>query len=582
MSRTLFLLLVAVCFLLALFLARQSDDLRAADESSPAKTLVAKALAAEPLGQQAERQKLLEQALAVDPDFGPARWHSGFVRRDGRWMTIEQAQQAAADDDRLTRYWALANSATLKTKDQLRLARWCDEQGLEDLAKMHWFRVHLQKPRDREAARQLGMQEFEGRYFFPEQAEALQRYQAASKHWQPLLASWKRAIEDGGDEQREEARQSLRAVQDVAAIPFLVDQYGDDSHLAKEVVTVLGGMPPLETCGWLCLLAVNHQDEPVRSAAVRQLISQIGRCPQIRYEVIPSLLGQLRLPTEFSYYLSTINCVTYTISEFGPTANYQTTVANPTIVRLLPGATSNPKLRKLDHQRSLQFLAQVARAGHAVERRNEAARDHNERVFAVLQAVADKKLPDDPQRWWDWWLKENERVVDEYKPTFYKDVGNLVVTQSCFLAGTPVWTETGPKPIEQVKVGERVLSQDPETGELSYCFVLDATVRPPSKMLRVHIGHDEIWSTRGHLFWVSGKGWRMAKQLEVGDQIHSVRGVYPVTAVKDGPSAEAHNLVVDRFHTYFVGEMPLLVHDNMPRRLTPTIVPGLVQSSGPE
>jgi hypothetical protein len=80
------------------------------------------------------------------------------------------------------------------------------------------------------------------------------------------------------------------------------------------------------------------------------------------------------------------------------------------------------------------------------------------------------------------------------------------------------------------------------------------------------------------LFWVSGKGWEMAKHLEAGDLVHSVDGAYPVTAVEKGPTAEAHNLVVDQFNSYFVGERPLLVHDNMPHRLTPTIVPGLVES----
>ena len=49
-------------------------------------------------------------------------------------------------------------------------------------------------------------------------------------------------------------------------------------------------------------------------------------------------------------------------------------------------------------------------------------------------------------------------------------------------------TQTGLVPIEQVKIGDRVLSQDPETGELAYKVVLDTTERPASPMLRITVG----------------------------------------------------------------------------------------------
>ena len=39
--------------------------------------------------------------------------------------------------------------------------------------------------------------------------------------------------------------------------------------------------------------------------------------------------------------------------------------------------------------------------------------------------------------------------------------------------------------------------------------------------------------------------------------------------------AEAYNLVVADFNTYFVGETGILVHDNTPRLPTRATVPGL-------
>ncbi len=307
--------------------------------------------------------------------------------------------------------------------------------------------------------------------------------------------------------------------------------------------------------------------------ATRKLASLLGREPQLRYGLLPLLLGQLQVPAEFHYYVSALNTLSYTIDYYGPLADCRTSVTLGRQFQLI-----SPEFAPVDANagaRSPRSWARVVAASNAVQRQNVYAKHHNERVFSVLKSVANKDLPDDPQRWWDWWLEENERVVNKYKPILYEDVQNLIVAHECFVAGTPVWTETGPKPIERVVTGERVLSQDPETGELAYRFVLQTTLRPSSKTVRIRVANDEIWSTLGHLFWVSGQGWKMAKHLAAGDLIHAVDGPRPVTAVAVGPTTEAHNLVVDGFNTYFVGEFPLLVHDNMPRRLTPTRVPGL-------
>jgi hypothetical protein len=291
------------------------------------------------------------------------------------------------------------------------------------------------------------------------------------------------------------------------------------------------------------------------------------------------LLGQLQVPAEFNYYVSTMNMISYTINTYGPNADYQTSIfagGPPPIILYFRAKKS---FHPIYGPRS-EVLLHVANAERAVRHQNQNAKRHNERIFQTLRSVAKSNLPDDPQPWWDWWLDENERYFNHDKPTYHRDAMRYrtQVFPTCFVAGTPVWTQTGPKPIEQVKVGERVLSQDSESGELAYRFVTKTTLRPPSKTLRVKIGNDEIWTTLGHLFWVSGKGWKMAKHLEAGDLVHSVDGAYPVTAVEKGPTAEAHNLVVDQFNTYFVGERPLLVHDNMPHRVTPTVVPGLVES----
>jgi hypothetical protein len=104
---------------------------------------------------------------------------------------------------------------------------------------------------------------------------------------------------------------------------------------------------------------------------------------------------------------------------------------------------------------------------------------------------------------------------------------------------------------------------------------VDTTQRPPSPLLRLSVGPEPIDATLGHPFWVNGSGWRMAKRLKVGDSLHAHRKSPPVESVSPIPDGPAHNLIVDDFHTYFVGAQSLLVHDGTLRQPTRALTPGL-------
>ncbi len=166
---------------------------------------------------------------------------------------------------------------------------------------------------------------------------------------------------------------------------------------------------------------------------------------------------------------------------------------------------------------------------------------------------------------------------------------------SCFARDTKVWTLTGLVPIIEVKPGDRVLSQDPYSGELAYRTVLRVTAGRPMPMVRIGVGGETIQATRGHGFWVCGEGWKMAKELQVAMRLHGVSGAVTVDRVEDAPAPGPwydqlrdrpdakpedvlmYNLVVDQFHTYFVGEGKVLVHDVIPFALEGPVpkMPGL-------
>ena len=146
----------------------------------------------------------------------------------------------------------------------------------------------------------------------------------------------------------------------------------------------------------------------------------------------------------------------------------------------------------------------------------------------------------------------------------------------CFVRGTPVWTKTGQKPIESLSVGDLVLAQNVNTGQIAYKPVMLRTLRPAGPILQISTPDETLLLTRGHPLWVDGVGWQMAKELRDGAVLYSVTGTTRIESVKSATEAETYNLVVADFNTYFVGESGILVHDNTARRPTRALVPGLV------
>jgi len=129
--------------------------------------------------------------------------------------------------------------------------------------------------------------------------------------------------------------------------------------------------------------------------------------------------------------------------------------------------------------------------------------------------------------------------------------------KACFVAGTPILTPDGWKAVEDVAVGERVLSRDENdpTGELRAKRVLATFVRV-SPVLNVHVGGKLIGTTGEHPFYVEGKGWIEARLLRIGDLLVSRSGQrIPVEGIVDSGRIElVYNFEVENDHTYFVGK----------------------------
>ena len=138
-------------------------------------------------------------------------------------------------------------------------------------------------------------------------------------------------------------------------------------------------------------------------------------------------------------------------------------------------------------------------------------------------------------------------------------------TGMCFVAGTEVHTEEGKERIEEIEAGDRVWAEDPETGEKGIKTVVRTFERETDELVRVYAGGEEIITTAEHPFYVPKRGWTAAIELRAGDVLVNVNGEYVILEKIEHELLESpvkvYNFEVEDFHTYYVGDSGVLVHN---------------------
>ncbi|MFE7401759.1 polymorphic toxin-type HINT domain-containing protein [Streptomyces sp. NPDC057557] len=144
---------------------------------------------------------------------------------------------------------------------------------------------------------------------------------------------------------------------------------------------------------------------------------------------------------------------------------------------------------------------------------------------------------------------------------------------TCFLAGTLVlMADKTVKPIEKVKVGDKVLASDPESGKT---HARKITARITTKKDRGYValtistpqGLSSLTATSEHPFWVESKKlWFKAEDLEPGMTLRTASGTTAKVAssLHYEDRKQTYNLTVEGVHTYYVlaGQTPVLVHNS--------------------
>ena len=140
-----------------------------------------------------------------------------------------------------------------------------------------------------------------------------------------------------------------------------------------------------------------------------------------------------------------------------------------------------------------------------------------------------------------------------------KYAGKLINACNCFTAGTKVKTDQGDKNIEDIEVGDQVLSKDEATGQEDYKTVTATFNHMAEEIYTIYVGGQEIESTYNHPFWVDGKRWTYVKDLKVGDWLVEDNGTkQQIEKIElEQRQARVYNMTVADFHTYFVSELEL-------------------------
>lgn len=589
------------------------------EKQRQAERLVHEALAHESLGLTEQRNRLLAEASATAPDYAPANWHQGRIRIGKDWLSVDSPCETENQRRLRESYQRRREEAPDTVAGQLALADWCASHRMTPQETAHLHRVIQIEPNHLVARNRLNERHVDGRWVSESDLwqglQDRQRLQASIAKWRDRLLRAAESLTDRG-RRHEAIRETLLDEIEQEAIPAVEAILAAHSEAGGMwAVEILGQMLSHEACHSLVRIAVLSPWAEVRVQAAERLRSR----PYDHY--VPLLLSELSAPIESRVEAALVNGQILYRHQFEQELQDRRQVAvldtallrRPSLVEtawgegsLTGSLVSLPSIGVAEAQtrtRALLDMQQVivAREQQRLQR-NLWINTMNERIGQVLSTATGEDLAPTPQAWWSWWDEINGVRMEGEKFTdirhnsdlqIYEDIAPVIATGSngsagsspaprradCFVAGTPVWTIAGFQSIEQIRIGDLVLSQDVQTGELAYKPVLQTSTRPAEPLIRITLatrGREMLEGSGGHPLWVTGDGWTLLRELEPGDMLHGIGGSAMASEVGAGEDAETYNLVVADFHTYVVGHAKIVCHDNTPRRPTNAVVPGLV------
>ncbi len=495
---------------------------------------------------------------------------------DGPWKGAVPSESSPAANDELSA------DIVISPRLESALAKWCQAHELPEQARFHWTRLLHFNPSHPEAMKALALIPYNGQLLTKSQLENQKKAdrdaKAAFIHWYPILAKACTDLERGQPRGIESARKKLDEADLNTILAFeQVEKESNSSpvFVAEYVEHVLARFPePTATRVLTRIVCAYSQPNVIERASV----ALKARDP---LSFVPQLMGSLAHTIEVKTSVHSEGRDVVCSATYLSKGVYVDDEKKETF-RFSPDNSSKSR-----DQAMTKAHAKQKEIEDDVVQKNLSIHERNSHIMNVLRRVTDADPGNTAENWWKWWGDYNELLMPtqhQIRQTAYFNteyIRNVEETRrrekDCFAKGTPVWTQFGLRPIETIKVGDAILAQDVDTGELALKVVLGTSIRPASPMTGVQVGEEMIASTRGHRYWIEGTGWRMAKNLTSGGRLHSTTESPSIDEVVDLPDQVAFNLIVEDFHSYFVGRRGILVHDSGAPRPTLSKVPGLAR-----
>ncbi len=576
-----------------------------AEDAFYANRMVVSALEAEVHGDFAARERLLNEAaqLAAVP---AAQAHRGMINvgqnksdtKKAEWKSIDESMAAGSKDDRLLRYEKVRRDSSDTVDGHLAMAKWCLSRKMEDQARGHLSRVIDLAPEHLAAREALGFVRVGDKWISPEEIARMQAKTAAKtnsiqKHGKTLTALITK-MKSKSTKDRDAAMAAFLALRDrtmVGAVEAALNT--PDVPTSKLLIDWMGQVDCVESSVVLTRYSLLHPDEALRKLASDKLVTRP------LHDFVPEMLQMLSSPITMMVQPSFDrdgNLIGYR-QAFGREGmnekdmqvidrGFRRVMGGGDQVDLVGAAAVESQIRQ-------QAAAELQARGLEMQRQNELIKQVNERISNVIAKVSGKPMTTVAADMWNWWDEYNETEYQSYKPDRYKRTVSIstyeVPTYSstptpsenpeCFVAGTLVVTQLGMKAIETIQPGDLVLNRDMDSGALRWKPVLRATTRPPAATLDLVLDEgtsqaETFRCSTGHLFWVSGKGWKKASELQPRDILHGAQSPVRVSRIETRPPALTYNLVVADAPNYFVGQHKVLTHDVTPRETNRQQLPG--------
>jgi hypothetical protein len=615
---------------------RNDETTEPAAKSDTLANTLRESVADEVVGDEKARAAKLNALIDAQPDAAAAHWQRGQMKTADGWCDAADCEVQVSDAEK--KYRELRERVADDFTGNKHLARFCQKNKLMDNARGHWQRVLTFVPSDADARKALAHVMFEGTWTTKEDVKRVEKvrkeYSTSLTAWSKKIPAWINDWRSEKGERKEKGRENLLTIRDAAAIPLL--QAGlayrseDDTVL---LIEILRNIRDVSATRLMAETAVTNQSPQILEMCVEELKDRDENAfvPQLLLGLSSPITSEMRLEmnpntcrilyrhvfTREGQFARQVEAVG---RDYGAYAVPQILVQDPDELWLKGARLTGPAVmgtkeeldrnnalqRKLfgsvEQQQDSQFAYRMAQAMAAAMNRerlkameNMSIEETNRRISLVLSKVFDENQGA-PDQWWSWWNQRHETTQNSQKPTRtqvqYDQVvdgvqsGQTISVQDardqgllrhgCFVAGTPVATPEGLKPIESMKTGDLVLSQDIETGEITWKPVIQPTTRKATEILKLTIGDESVACSLKHPFWKTGRGWIWAKDLAVGDLVRTSNGSLPVTEIETQPDAPVFNLVVSDSSTYFVGKSRVLTHDITFRVPTLAIAPGVM------